>query len=210
MGRAVVTRARGVGAFLAAVAVILVAPRAAPAHERHQGSTEARAPEAAAREPTATEHGDSVAAQDHEAHGKEPEPRPYAMPPMGEALVHHLHNKLVHVPVALAPVAVILLLLDRRRPGLAAAGAVLVWIAAAGAAASYFAGRAQEEAFHGDPKQWLAGAHETWGTVAAITLVAWALLTLWPPARRHLWLWGLVSSVAVLGAAFLGGLVAHG
>ncbi len=170
-----------------AMAALLVAPRPAPAHERHPAATQGRA----ARQDTL-------------------QARPFAMPPVRDAMLHHLHNKLVHFPIALAPVAVLLLLAERRRPGLGAAGVGLVWLAAAGAAAAYFAGRAQEKAFHGDPKEWLAGVHETWGTAAAVALLAWALLSLWPAGRRYLWLWGLLATATVLGAAFFGGLVAHG
>ncbi|MEK7347413.1 MAG: hypothetical protein AABZ94_00940 [Candidatus Eisenbacteria bacterium] len=135
---------------------------------------------------------------------------PFAMPPMEDALLHHLHNKVVHLPIVLAPVALMLLLMERRRPG---AGAGAPWLIAAAALAgwiAFFAGRAQAGAFDDGPKEWLVGIHENWGTAAAIALSAWAALALWPPARRRLWLAGLVATAVVFAAAFYGGLVAHG
>jgi len=100
--------------------------------------------------------------------------------------------------------------LGRRRPELDVAGRWLVWFAALGGIAAYFTGRIQEEAFEGEPKEWLVHLHGRWGTATAIALVVWALLTLWKPARKHAWLWGLVAAVLVLITGFYGGVVAHG
>jgi len=137
-------------------------------------------------------------------------PRRYAMPGMWEALVEHPHNKLVHFPLALAVVAALLLVLGRRWPELDAAGRWLVWLAALGGVAAYVSGRLQEEAFDGEPKEWLVNLHEKWGLSTAIALVAWALLTLWKPTRKRAWLWGLVVAALVLITGFYGGIVAHG
>jgi uncharacterized membrane protein len=132
------------------------------------------------------------------------------MPGIREALVEHPHNKLVHFPLALAVVAALLLVLGRRRVELDVAGRWLVWFAALGGVAAYFSGRLQEEAFEGEPKEWLVNLHEKWGLATAIALVLWALLTLWKPARRHAWLWGLVAAALALVTGIYGGVVAHG
>ena len=137
-------------------------------------------------------------------------PSPYAMPPMGKALSEHLHNKIVHVPLTLAVVAAALLLLARRWPELERSGRWLVWMATAGGAGAFVTGRLQKEGFQGEPREWLVGLHERWGTATAIALLAWTLLTLWKPARRHAWLWGLVAAALAVITGFYGGVVSHG
>ena len=132
------------------------------------------------------------------------------MPPTGDALLEHPHNRLVHFPVALAVAAALLLAVGRRRPEFDAAGRWLAGFAALGGIAAYFTGRIQERVFEGEPKEWLVHLHGRWGLAAAIALVAWALLTLWRPARAHAWLVGIVVAALVLITSFYGGIVAHG
>lgn len=190
------------GTLSLAALLAVVAP--APAHKHHQ---------AAAAETLSAAPGDSalgVAASDTPPPAKRTAAAPFVMPPMREALLEHPHNKIVHFPLALALAAALLLLLGRRRPELDAAGRWLVWFAALGGIAAYFTGRIQEEAFDGEPKEWLVHLHEKWGLATAIVLVVWALLTLWKPARKRAWLWGLVAAALVLITGFYGGTVAHG
>ena len=191
------------GALSLAALLAVVAPSAA--HKHHQ---------AAVAETLSAALGDStlgVAASDTAPPAaKSTAAAPFVMPPMREALLEHPHNKIVHFPLALALAAALLLLLGRRRLELEAAGRWLVWFAALGVIAAYFTGRIQEEAFDGEPKEWLVHLHENWGLSSAIVLVVWALLTLWKPARKHAWLWGLVAAALVLITGFYGGIVAHG
>lgn len=194
---------------LLAAACSLPAPAAAHKH------THAAVPESstAAAQPAAvpsTGAGIVAAETLRAARGGPAAARPYSMPPMREAVFDHLHNKLVHVPLTLAVVAALALLIARRRPDLEAGGRWLVWLAALGGAGAYVTGRLQKQEFNGEPKEWLAGLHERWGTAAAIVLLVWALLTLWKPARRYAWLWGLVAAALAVITGFYGGILAHG
>lgn len=135
---------------------------------------------------------------------------PFVMPPMRKAFLEHPHNKLVHFPLSLAVVAAVFLVLGRRRPEFEVTGRWLVWLAAVGGIAAYFTGRIQKEAFAGEPKEWIVLLHEKWGLATAMVLVAWALLTLWKPARKHGWLFGIAAAALVLITGFYGGIVAHG
>jgi uncharacterized membrane protein len=192
-----------VGALSLAALLAVAVPAAA--HKKHA---------AAAAETLSAAQGDSarsVAAGDSTSPRAVPAPAaPFVMPPVREALLEHPHNKLVHFPLALALAAALLLVLARRRSELDVAGRWLVWLAALGGVAAYFSGRLQKEAFEGEPKAWLVNLHEKWGLATAIVLLGWALLTLWQPARKHAWLWGLVAAALVLITAFYGGIVAHG
>lgn len=201
--------------FLAGVLTLVTsigAATPASAHKGHHATPGASGVAADTVRGAAT--GDSLSAAPGQPGSASPgrtaaEP-PFVMPRVTDALLEHPHNKLVHFPLALALVAALLLVAGRRRPELDVAGRWLVRLAALGGVAAYFTGRLQEEAFDGEPKEWLVHLHENWGLATAIVLVVWALLTFWKPARRHAWLWGLVAAAMVLITAFYGGIVAHG
>jgi len=202
---------------LSVVALSLVTS-AASAHKRSHGTAAgsssaesvATAAGIAAADSVGTGAGAGAVGRTGAAGGARARQPQYPMPPMREALLEHPHNKLVHFPLALAVAAALLLVLGRRRRELELAGRWLVWLAALGGAAAYFTGRLQEDAFDGEPKEWLVGTHGRWGTATAIVLAVWALLTLWKPARKHAWLWGLLALALVLVTGFYGGIVAHG
>ena len=198
-------RVPAVFALLVAALLVLVSPAAAHQHRHGAEADSSAAVSSPARSPS-TGAADRLRAA---RRGPAASPR-YAMPPMRKAVVEHLHNKIVHFPLALALAAALLLVLGRQRPELDLAGQWLVRLAALGGAAAYVTGRLQKEAFKGEPKEWLVGLHERWGTATAIVLVVWALVTLWKPTRRHAWLWGLVAAVLVLITGFYGGLASHG
>lgn len=157
----------------------------------------------AAKGQEATEHGDVAGARGA------PE-RPYEMPAMSEAMVHHLHNKLVHFPIVLAPLALILFWVERRRPGAQGMALWVLWAAALAGIAAFLTGRGQMGAFDHDPKAWVVEIHERWGIATTIALTAWALLATWRRGGRLLLVIGAVGCLLALVAAFYGGVVAHG
>ena len=168
-------------------------------HERHAGAG------------TTDSSASGTAARGIPDQARRQEPvQPYRMPRLAQAALEHVHNKVVHFPIALSVVALPMLLLAPRRPELRRAAVGLVWVAAVAAVGAYFTGRAQADAFQGEPKEWLVELHENLGTAAAAGLVLWAALATWLPARRWAWLWGIPATGLVLVAAFFGGLVAHG
>ena len=135
---------------------------------------------------------------------------PYVMPPLGQALFDHLHNKLVHFPIVVTLVATLLLVLARRRPDLEPLAFWLVWAAALSTLAAYFSGQAQQKEFEHGPKAWLVMVHRNQGITVGIAQALWVLSLLRERTRRRAWLLGLVLSFLVLTSGFLGGLIAHG
>jgi uncharacterized membrane protein len=135
---------------------------------------------------------------------------PYKMPPFSEALLDDLHNKLIHFPIVLTLVAAAMLIVARKKPELEPVAFWLVWLAALSVIPAYFTGKAQEEHFHGKPKEWLVEFHEKQGITIAITQALWVLSLLKANTRRFAWVIGLVLAVLVSSAGFIGGLVAHG
>ncbi len=135
---------------------------------------------------------------------------PFAMPPVMEALSHHLHNKLIHFPIVLSPLALLALFLSRRRPELVGLASAIAWLAAVSAGAALAAGLAQASDFKGETKEWLVAVHRNWGigTTSAMTLAA--LMSLIRVTRRHAWILALLAVTCVSVGAYLGGLVSHG
>lgn len=186
---------------------VLATPLAA--HEKHQ--REAAAPETARSgaglQPGAAPPATAAGAR---AEAKERPAPPYRMPPMEHTLLEHLHNKVVHFPLALTVAAALLLVLARRSPGLEPAARWLAWLAGLGAVAAYVTGTLQAEAFTGEPKEWVLRVHRTWGTAGAILIGAWAATASFRRLRRFAWLVALVAAAAVLVAGLYGGVLAHG
>jgi uncharacterized membrane protein len=140
----------------------------------------------------------------------ESEGAPFTIPPLAEAMFHHLHNKLVHLPYGLAVAALLLYLLALKDPKFGEAARWIVLLAALVAIPIYFTGASQEEAFEEGPKEWLVEVHEKIGITTAISLWIWAVMGWLKPAQRVAWIWGLVVLGFLGVAGFYGGLLAHG
>ncbi|MCI0330987.1 MAG: hypothetical protein L0196_08615 [candidate division Zixibacteria bacterium] len=135
---------------------------------------------------------------------------PYRMPAMKDALFEHLHNKIVHFPIAFGLGAALLFILAKRWPELHKAGLLSAFLGAIFAVAAYFSGQAQEGAFMETPKEWLAELHEKIGIATAVSLWVLVFFGFWKPLKKYAWLWGLVVTGLALIGSFYGGLLAHG
>ncbi|MFQ6040682.1 MAG: hypothetical protein ACE5PV_07490 [Candidatus Poribacteria bacterium] len=124
-----------------------------------------------------------------------------------EALLEHLHNKVVHFPIALGTAAALLLLLAFRWPEIEMGARLLVLFGALSTIIVFFTGQAQEEFFEGDR---LLGIHETLGIATTLSFWIWVVFNYWKPLRRFAWAWGLVVAALVLITGFYGGLLSHG
>jgi len=171
------------------------------AHEGHKhlpSPSPASAPEAS---PAATETAGQPEAP--------ATPPPAIRVPVREALFEHLHNKVVHFPLALGCTAALFLLISYRWPQYWPAARLLLFLAAASAVGAYFTGHAQEEDVENGPLREYFKLHESLGTTAVIALwLGWALSFV-PKARRWLWLYALLIFALLSGTGFLGGILSH-
>ena len=144
---------------------------------------------------------------------QEPEARPTPPPavdvPLREAILEHLHNKVVHFPLALGCAAALFLLISYRWPQYWAAARLLIFLAAASGVVAYFTGKAQAEDVENGPLRRYLELHESLGITSAIALwLGWAL-TFVPKARPWLWLYALLLLAFLSGTGFLGGILSH-
>jgi uncharacterized membrane protein len=126
------------------------------------------------------------------------------------ALFEHLHNKIVHFPIALGLTAAVILLGRERWAAYQPVAAALLAVAAVFGIAAYLTGGAQAGPFMGTPTEALVKQHGTQGTVTVIALVAGAILIRVRPAQRWIWFYALFLILAISFTGLLGGLVAHG
>lgn len=200
-------RALSLAAVLAALAVSPVA-----AHKGHASPSPSPAAPREATVPTlAAEEGDEPPAADSgmEVSGDLSEQGVMAAIPWQTALTGHLHNKIVHFPLALGLAAAVILLVAPRWPAYEPAARVLLIVGALAAVVAYFSGRAQHEPFEDSPFHSVMELHETLGIVTGITLWLGAGLTFWAPARRFMPFYGILLALVLAATGFLGGVLSH-
>lgn len=128
----------------------------------------------------------------------------------GESLTGHVHNKLVHFPLALGLAASLLWVLARRNPGHEPAARLLLIAAAVMGAASVLTGQAQESTYDDSPLIEIVEWHEKMGFASLFLLVlgaGWQWHSSW---RKVVWPYGIVLVLLVLFTGLLGGIVSHG
>lgn len=124
-------------------------------------------------------------------------------------LTEHIHNKIIHFPIALLVVAFILTLIGWKDGKFNTTIMILVFIAGLFAIAAYFTGTAQEEAFEGTPQEWLVEQHETFGIITLISTWIWFVFLAVKSIRKYAWIIGLIVFVIVSLTGFYGGVLAH-
>jgi len=127
----------------------------------------------------------------------------------------HLHNMVVHFPVALAFVAFLLALWTLRKPDRNIELKAVLVLAALAAVAAYFSGERQEEAAEArGVAESLLDLHETLGTWTMVLFVTGGVLALLEPfvapLRRLLVVVPVLLVVMVSWTGYVGGQVAHG
>jgi len=129
--------------------------------------------------------------------------------PWRSAVTSHLHNKIVHFPLAFGLAAAVLFIAAPRWPAYEPAARLLLIVAAAAAVAAYFSGGAQESVFDDSPFHSVVELHEKFGIASALTLFAGVALTFRDGARRYLPAYGVLLVLLLAATGFLGGVLSH-
>jgi uncharacterized membrane protein len=127
---------------------------------------------------------------------------------MKEGALDHMHNKIVHFPIALGFFGAIFLLLSFRYPSYKWPARVLLFFAGAFAVAALFTGEAQEAAFDGTSFQAVLAWHEKAAKVSLVLIWGAFLLSFFEVTRKFFWLYALVLFWFLLTAGTLGGVLA--
>ena len=129
--------------------------------------------------------------------------------PWNTAFTGHLHNKIVHFPLALGLAAAFIFLVAPRWPAYEPAARVLLIAGALAAIAAYLTGGAKEEPFEDSPFHSGVELHEKFGIGTAIALWAGVALTFWARARRFMPVYGVLLILMLAATGFLGGVLSH-
>jgi uncharacterized membrane protein len=138
---------------------------------------------------------------------KEPE---FILKP-SEQMFAHLHNKIVHFPIALTLVAFLFSLLNIKQQSHCTYQSIkiLLGISLFAGISAYFTGNFQLTPFIGEPKEWLANTHRLSGIISIILIFLWFITLFIERTKKHSWAIGLIVVAAILITGFLGGVLAH-
>ena len=130
---------------------------------------------------------------------------------LSEEMFSHLHNKMIHFPIALAFAAFLFSLLNRKKQSHCTYQSIkiLLGISLFTAIVAYFTGNSQITAFTGDPKEWLAKTHRLIGIISTILILIWFVFSLIERTKKRSWVIGLIVIIAISITGFLGGVLAH-
>jgi uncharacterized membrane protein len=126
-----------------------------------------------------------------------------------EQMFEHLHNKLVHFPIALGVFAFFLTLLNFKWKNFDSTIMVSVLIALLFSIGAFVTGKNQSEPFIGTAKEWIVELHQNLGIAVIINLFVWIIFLIIDKLKKYAWIIGLIAFILVLAAGFLGGVVAH-
>jgi uncharacterized membrane protein len=125
------------------------------------------------------------------------------------AFTEHIHNKVIHFPIALTFAGFLLMYFYWKDDKYRNAVLTLVGLGTLAAIAAYFSGQIQEAAFEGTPKEWVVGNHETFGIISAISLVLWTISLFSINYKKLSIILSITTLILVLITGFYGGVIAH-
>ncbi len=145
-----------------------------------------------------------------EKHVEAEKEEPFVLKP-SEEIFEHLHNKMVHFPIALAFAAFLFSLLNIKKQSHCTYQTIkiLLGISLFTAIIAYFTGNSQITVFIGDPREWLAKTHRLIGIISTILILIWFVFSLIERTKKHSWVIGLIVVIAISITGFLGGVLAH-
>jgi uncharacterized membrane protein len=125
------------------------------------------------------------------------------------SLFSHLHNKIVHFPVALIVISFLFSLLQLKWKNLDLSIKFLVPIAFFTSILAIVTGKFQEEAFENTPKEYLVEIHEKFGYATATLSLLWTAFLFNSKLHKYHLIIGFIIFIVVSIAGFYGGLIAH-
>ncbi len=130
------------------------------------------------------------------------------METLRKSLPSHIHNKLVHFPVALGIFGALFLLLSYRYPSYKWPARTLLFFAAAFASLAVPYGLAQADSFKGTSLEQVLAWHHKIALNVVFILWGALLLSFFEFTRKFFWIYALWLIAGILMAAGLGGILA--
>ncbi|MBS3945019.1 MAG: hypothetical protein KGZ42_05935 [Melioribacter sp.] len=134
--------------------------------------------------------------------------KPFELNP-SEQIFEHMHNKIVHFPIALGAFAFLLTLLNFKWKNFDSAILISVLISLLFSIGAFITGKNQSDPFVGTPKEWIVELHQNLGIVILINFFVWTIFLVIDKFKKYAWLIGLIAFILILITGFLGGVIAH-
>ncbi len=133
----------------------------------------------------------------------------FIMPSIKDAIFKHLHNKLIHFPIALSVLSFFFFLISFKYPDFKKPAELMLLIAALFTIPVYFSGEAQIENFEKGAKEWLAEIHEEFGIFTIISIWLWLFVSRIKGIRKFAIVFGIITMILISITGFYGGILAH-
>lgn len=126
-----------------------------------------------------------------------------------EQIFEHMHNKIVHFPIAIGLFAFFLSMLNFKWKNFDSVILISVLVALLFSIVAFITGKNQSEPFIGTAKEWIVKLHQNVGLALIINFFIWTIFLFVDKLKKYAWLVGLIAFILILTAAFLGGVIAH-
>lgn len=128
---------------------------------------------------------------------------------LNEGMFSHLHNKIVHFPIAIGVLAFFFSLLHLRRKSYETTVFILVILGLMFSLIAFLTGINQIEPFVGTGKYWVVDLHRNFGISILITYFIWLIFLLVETIKKYAWIIGTIIFILIVITGFLGGVIAH-
>ncbi len=125
------------------------------------------------------------------------------------AALEHIHNKVIHFPIALTVIGFFLMLLGYKEKKYWDSLKIIIPIAAFFTVIAVLSGLNQAEPFEGKSSYSLVETHELLGFGVLASLIFWSASFYIKKLKRFVWVFALITFALVSIAGLYGGVIAH-
>ncbi|GBD91082.1 hypothetical protein BMS3Abin04_01806 [bacterium BMS3Abin04] len=126
-----------------------------------------------------------------------------------DSLFQHIHNKVIHFPIALSIVGILLMILGFKDDKYWSALKILIPFAALMSIVAVLAGLSQAEPFEGTSTYGLVEIHKLLGFGVLASLILWSITLYVEKFKKFVWLFAILTVILISIAGFYGGVIAH-
>lgn len=126
-----------------------------------------------------------------------------------EAAFEHIHNKVIHFPIALTVVGLLLMVLGYKDNKYWGTLKIIIPFAVVMTIVAVFAGLSQAEPFEGTSTYPLVETHELLGFGVLASLILWSVALYVEKLKKFVWLLAVLTFVLVSIAGLYGGVIAQ-
>jgi uncharacterized membrane protein len=126
-----------------------------------------------------------------------------------DVLFEHIHNKLVHFPIALSILGLLFTILNFKWKQFEFSIKYIVLIATIFTIPVIVTGLIQADNFIGDPKEMYVNTHKWFGIISTFLLFVWSYFLWKKSLQKYAWIFSLIIFILIILTAFQGGIIAH-